>query len=281
MNAYERYVQPPMPHGFATLRSAPRPSTPVSLGVRSADPPRIVRSADPLRSMRSEDPLRSVKSENAPRSRWRIVGWANTAVDVLTRVLLLVFLLLVVTVAVSAVMAWQQHRALLGPMAGGSLGAGSSAGRGGPAWHLCAQCKWRFKCRVATRSVPTVGANQQQQQQQQQPQQQRPAAFKAQAARPRPVAGYRRRTVFIGDVPIDVADSSPVCCLAQVNGTSHHVCSFSCYKRLAQLNSAGHSIKSTESNPVPRGPRALALGIGHMSCREPAPPRFGPARIVT
>jgi hypothetical protein len=151
---------------------------------------------------------------------WRVFGLASAGVELVSRVMLLGILILTVAMIWSAHSNWRElqerqrtrlpHEAL---------------------WHTCGRCHWRFRCRAPAR-VEGPG----------------PAKIMPIARAQQKPAGFKKRWVSAGGVPIEVAETArePNCCQATVAGQDVYFCSFACYRVLANANSAGHSL-----NPSP------------------------------
>ncbi len=124
------------------------------------------------------------------------VRLAGIAIDGATRLLSL-FLIVIMALSI-----WATYKAMSG-----------SQDRG---FHVCKQCASRFKCR----QKPIIHNGDV-----------APTAVRSR----RGIATFQRRSVNIGKVPIEVAETAQTnCCATRIGADEHAFCGFNCYLRYAK-----------------------------------------------
>jgi hypothetical protein len=153
------------------------------------------------------------------------LGWIGVLIDWGTRLLVFALLCALVFVVWAAIGSWQNISRPNGTAA---------AAERRRTWHVCAQCQTKFRCREA----PIVSVN---------------SSTEPLRRRRQPLNGYRRRTVYLGAVPIEVSETNnePVCCQtgnAQVIPSNKHFCSFACYRSLSGITNTGKTLGSSNNS---------------------------------
>lgn len=175
---------------------------------------------------------------------WSAFEWLGTVVQWANQLLSLAFIVLVVLIT------WSVFCSVRDAQAGHSTNPAKAQQQ--RLWHVCAQCRWKFRCRLAPLppppplsaaksassgqpksttngipSAPKIAI----------PAERRPCGTK-------PPSGFRRRCVNVGGLPIEIAETSrePNCCQTTIAGHEQYFCSFACYRRLANFKTQGNSL---------------------------------------